>query len=1230
MRAILKRFAESSRPRTAGAWIALLCVLALGLGATAAAAQLPEPLSPIVVSQFNWLATFPNGGALAGGEPAGSSFAVNQNGDIIVSTSYGGLIILVNGQTGAVTTLATGSSGTSYSGVAVDSQNNYYVPNTYSGVIVKVPYVNGAYAAYSSSPAGACTGNDTVACTLPNWSGGAAEGYLQVAAIAFDAAGDFFFDSGGGNVPYAIFECSAACLYGTGSSTVQLYKEPTAGSPSTTGQLIPGGLAIDPWGDVFFTDSAYYSSNNESFSSNLNELVYTSGTGYAASPTVLYTETDTGINLKAYDDELAGVAVDSNGTVYFSTEYVGVFAFPNNAGVVDNSKVYGISNQGAKILTLDGKGNVYMAYYSNALSSDAIGYVLVNNVTVPASAVGTAATATNVTVVDNAGGCGTPPAFTFAATENGVASTEFAGAVTASSTCAPLLNSSVFPLTITTTPAKVGTRSAELWVTDTVNSVTGSATASGVGQGPLLTLDPGVWTSYTSGFTTPYSVSVDGAGDLFVADEGAGEVFEIASGATTPVAIGTGFSKPAATTFDANGNLYVADVANNNIVEIPNQGGVLVPASQSTLVASTVTFGGTKLSEPSGLGVGPDGVLYIADLGNARVVTYNLSSGDTGVRVTGLNHPWGVALDAAGDLYVANTGGGNVLVYSGDVVTTLTPAGVTKPWGVAVDPSGSVLITDKVTGDVVLVPNESGTLTDADAMTIEKNPDSGYGLALDSWGNIYTTDSTGAAVYAVQRTAGSVNFAVSVTDGQTSSAETLTLESAGNTAVTLATPLVSGLTGPFTEAAGSPNPCTAGGTGPTGRSCELSVTFAPTGVESGVESGSFVVHSNALNVGSATVHLSGIATNVPKTPQAIDFTAPTSPVAFGVAPITLVATGGGSGNPVVFTVDGSSTGSGSIAGSVLTITSAGTLVIDANQAGNATYSAAPQVQQSIVVTAIAQAINFPVPIVSPIVLNGYPIGLSATATPSVTTGTPPVTSPASGSTIVFTVDSSSTATGNICPVSQSTATHPCSGLNEVVVTSAGTLVIDANLAGSAGYSAAPQQQQSIVVYAASPTTPISSPNTLVISKAGGSGSITITVTPSAVFTAPIAFSVSNLPTGATASFNPVNVTPNGTNPVSTTLTITTAAASAMLHRNSNPLLPGGTALALALCFIGFRKRRKILMLLLLVVSAAGLGIFSGCASNNVPTTTTVTVTATTVVSPSITVEQFKDIQVTIQ
>ena len=85
----------------------------------------------------------------------------------------------------------------------------------------------------------------------------------------------------------------------------------------------------------------------------------------------------------------------------------------------------------------------------------------------------------------------------------------------------------------------------------------------------------------------------------------------------------------------------------------------------------------------------------------------------------------------------------------------------------------------------------------------------------------------------------------------------------------------------------------------------------------------------------------------------------------------------------------------------------------------------------------------------------------------------------------------------------------------------------------------------------------------------------------------------------------------------------------MLHRNSNPLIPGGTALAFALCFIGFRKRRKIQMLLLLMVSVAGFGMFTGCSSNP-PTTTTVTITATSVLSSAITVEQFKDIQLIVK
>ena len=100
--------------------------------------------------------------------------------------------------------------------------------------------------------------------------------------------------------------------------------------------------------------------------------------------------------------------------------------------------------------------------------------------------------------------------------------------------------------------------------------------------------------------------------------------------------------------------------------------------------------------------------------------------------------------------------------------------------------------------------------------------------------------------------------------------------------------------------------------------------------------------------------------------QTINFTQPTSPVTYSSGlTIPLSATGGASGNPVVFTIDTSSSGTGSITGSTLTVTAAGTFVIDANQAGNTNYSAATQVQKSVVVNAVptvsAYAVASPTP-----------------------------------------------------------------------------------------------------------------------------------------------------------------------------------------------------------------------------------------------------------------------------
>ncbi|HWG21331.1 MAG TPA: hypothetical protein VG225_12445, partial [Terracidiphilus sp.] len=94
------------------------------------------------------------------------------------------------------------------------------------------------------------------------------------------------------------------------------------------------------------------------------------------------------------------------------------------------------------------------------------------------------------------------------------------------------------------------------------------------------------------------------------------------------------------------------------------------------------------------------------------------------------------------------------------------------------------------------------------------------------------------------------------------------------------------------------------------------------------------------------------------TPQIINFTQPASPVTYSVGlTIPLTATGGGSGNPVVFTIDGASTASGTISGNTLTVTEAGTLVIDANQAGSAGFAAAAEVQRTVVVNQAAALIS---------------------------------------------------------------------------------------------------------------------------------------------------------------------------------------------------------------------------------------------------------------------------------
>src|ERR1017187_1366199 len=169
--------------------------------------------------------------------------------------------------------------------------------------------------------------------------------------------------------------------------------------------------------------------------------------------------------------------------------------------------------------------------------------------------------------------------------------------------------------------------------------------------------------------------------------------------------------------------------------------------------------------------------------------------------------------------------------------------------------------------------------------------------------------------------------------------------------------------------------------------------------------------------------------------QAITFTTNAPASAPYNSSFTVAATGGGSGNPVVFT----SSGSCSNAGATYTMTSGtGTCSVIANQAGNSNYSAAPQVTETVNATLATQTITF-------------------------TTNAP--ASAGYGSS--FTV--AATASSGLAVAYSSAGACSNAGATYTMTSGTGTCSVIANQAGNANYAAAPQVTETVTATLATQT-----------------------------------------------------------------------------------------------------------------------------------------------------------------
>jgi hypothetical protein len=114
--------------------------------------------------------------------------------------------------------------------------------------------------------------------------------------------------------------------------------------------------------------------------------------------------------------------------------------------------------------------------------------------------------------------------------------------------------------------------------------------------------------------------------------------------------------------------------------------------------------------------------------------------------------------------------------------------------------------------------------------------------------------------------------------------------------------------------------------------------------------------------------------------------------------------------------------------------------------------------------------------------------------------------------------------------------------------------------------------------------------------------VTLTFAPVLGFNGTITLTCINPPTGVTCAFNPASLKLNGVNPGTDVLTIS-YSGSGLLQNRSNPFLPAGATLAIAVCFLGWKKRRALLLALVLIAAAIWVMPATGCAGGGVSSTT---------------------------